>query len=58
MSRGYDDEAMKPLGPRLGLVPRPWWHKWVLLAIFAASAAVVPTLARLLGVSGFSGHVN
>jgi hypothetical protein len=43
LRRGYDDEAMKPLGPRLD-PPRPWWFKWMLLAIFAASAAMVPTL--------------
>ena len=48
MSRGYDDEAMKPLGPRPDAVPRPWWFKWMLLVIFAASAAVMPTLAWLL----------
>jgi hypothetical protein len=30
---------MKPLGPRLE--PRPWWFKWMLLAIFAANVAVV-----------------
>jgi hypothetical protein len=47
MSRAYDDEAMKPLGPRLKS-PRPWWFKWVLLAIFAASAAAVVTLVWLL----------
>lgn len=47
MTRAYDDQAMKPLGPRLE-PPRPWWFKWMLPAIFATSAAVVPTLARLL----------
>jgi hypothetical protein len=36
---------MKPLGPRPA---RPWWFKWMLLAIFAASAAVVPVLAWAL----------
>lgn len=28
--------------------PRPRWFRWVLLAIFAASVDVVPTLAWLL----------
>src|SRR5215475_5428547 len=32
--RAYDEEAIKPLGPRLA---RPWWVKWAALAIFAAS---------------------
>ena len=36
-----------PLGPRVDR-PRPWRIKWVVLAIFAASVAVVPTLAWLL----------
>jgi hypothetical protein len=35
-----------PLDPRLE-PPRPWSFKWM-LAIFAASAAMVPTLAWLL----------
>jgi len=35
VTRAYDDEAMKPLGPRLE-PPPPWWRKWMLLAIFAA----------------------
>ena len=48
MSRGYDDEAMKPLGPRLE-PPRPWWVKWIVLAVFAASVAVVPAVKWLLG---------
>jgi hypothetical protein len=40
------DEALKPLGPRLE-PPRPWWFRWMLLAIFTASVTVVPTLAWL-----------
>jgi hypothetical protein len=47
MTRADDDEAMKPPGPGLE-PPRPWWFKWVLLAVFAASAALVPTLVWLL----------
>jgi hypothetical protein len=43
MSRGYDDEAMKPM-PRIG-PPRPWWHKWMILAAFAVSVAIVPLVA-------------
>jgi hypothetical protein len=52
MSRGYDDEAMKPLGPRPDAVPRRWWFKWMLLAIFAANAAVVSTLVTLAWLLG------
>ena len=47
MTRAYDDEAMKPIGPRLE-PPRPWWAKWVVLALFAASVAIVPALVWLL----------
>ena len=46
MSRGYDEQAIKPM-PRIGPAP-PWWRKWVMLALFAASAAVVPLLVWLL----------
>jgi hypothetical protein len=46
MSRGYDEEAMKPM-PRIG-PPPPWWRKWMVLALFLASAAVVPVVAWLL----------
>jgi hypothetical protein len=42
-----------PLGPRLE-PPRPWWVKWIVLAIFAASVAVVPVLVWLLGLSASS----
>jgi hypothetical protein len=42
---GYEDDAVKPLGPRQE-PPRPWWVKWVMLALFAASGAVVLVLAR------------
>ena len=38
VTRGYDEEAVKPLGPRLE-PPPPWWRKWVVLAVFAASVA-------------------
>jgi hypothetical protein len=48
MTRAYGDEAMKPLAPRLE-PPRPWCFKWLLLAIFAASVAIVPALKGLLG---------
>lgn len=47
MTRAYGDEALKPLGPRLE-PPRPRWVRWVALAIFAASVAVVTALAWLL----------
>jgi hypothetical protein len=47
VTRAYDDEAMKSLGPRLE-PPRPWWFKWMLLAIFAASVAVLPALVWML----------
>ena len=36
MTRAYDEESLKPLGPRQE-PPRPWWVKWLVLAIFAAS---------------------
>ena len=45
MSRGYDEEAMKPM-PRIG-PPRPWWHKWMVLAVFAVSIAIVPVAVWL-----------
>lgn len=48
ITRAYGDEAMKPLAPRLE-PPRPWCFKWLLLAIFAASVAIVPALKWLLG---------
>jgi len=47
VTRAYDDEALKPLGPRLE-PPPPWWRKWIVLTVFAASAAVVSALAWLL----------
>lgn len=40
------DEATKPM-PRLG-PQRPWWHKWMVVAVFAASTAIVPVAAWLL----------
>lgn len=43
MTRAYDDEAMKPLAGRLG-PPPPWWRKWLVLAVFAASVAVIPAI--------------
>jgi hypothetical protein len=46
VTRAYDDEAMKPLGGRLA-PPPPWWRKWLVLAVFAASAAVIPTIVWL-----------
>jgi hypothetical protein len=48
MTRASDDEAMKPLGPRLE-PPRSWWVKWVVLAVFAVSVAVLPMIKWLLG---------
>jgi hypothetical protein len=48
MTRAYGEEAIKPLGQRLE-PPRPWWVKWVVLAIFAASVAAVPALKWVLG---------
>jgi hypothetical protein len=36
MTRAYECQALKPLGPRLE-PPRPWWGKWLVLAVFAAS---------------------
>jgi hypothetical protein len=45
MSRGYDEEAMKPM-PRLE-PRRPWWYRWMILAVFAVSVAIVPLLAWL-----------
>jgi hypothetical protein len=42
-------EVMRPLGPRLE-PSRRWWVKWVVLAIFAASAAVVPVVKWAAGV--------
>jgi len=42
MSRAW----MKPL-PWL-VPPRPWWHRWMILAVFVASVAVVPTMVWLL----------
>jgi hypothetical protein len=47
MSRSYDDEALKPLHPRLE-PPRPRWVKWMALAILAASVAGVTALKWLL----------
>ncbi len=47
MTRAYDYEAMKPLGPRLE-PPPPWWRKWVVLAVFAASVAFDTSVAWLL----------
>ena len=47
MTRADDDEALQPLWPRLE-PPSPWWRKWLALAVFAASVAVVPTIAWLL----------
>jgi hypothetical protein len=44
VTRAYDDEAMKPIGPRLE-PPRSWWVKWVVLAVFAASVAILLALA-------------
>lgn len=38
MTRAYDDEAMKPIGPRLE-PPRSWWVKWVVLAVFTPTPA-------------------
>jgi hypothetical protein len=40
MSRGHDEEAMKPM-PRVG-PRRPWWQKWIVLAVFAVSSAILP----------------
>jgi hypothetical protein len=48
MTRAYDDEALQPLGPRLE-PPPPWWRKWLILAVFLASVAVLPALKWLLG---------
>ena len=47
MTRAYDDEALNPLRPRLE-PPSPRWRKWIVLAVFLASVAFLPTLARLL----------
>jgi hypothetical protein len=47
VTRDDDDEALK-LPSRLE-PPRPWWVKWVVLAVFLASVAVVSALKWLLG---------
>jgi hypothetical protein len=49
MSWAWDDEAMKPLKGRPPPEPRPWWEKWLLLAVAVACLATVPTLKWLLG---------
>ena len=51
MTRAYDEEAMKPLGPRLE-PPPPRWRKWMALAVLLAAAAVLPVLKWLFGASG------
>jgi hypothetical protein len=38
---------VKPLGPHLE-PPPPWWRKWLVLGVFLAGVAFLPTLARLL----------
>jgi hypothetical protein len=49
MTRAYDEEAMKPLGPRLE-PPRPWWVKRVVLAVFTATIRLtLGTLKWLFG---------
>ena len=61
VSRGYDEEATKPLAPRLE-PPPPWWRKWVVvLAVFAAR--VLPWcagagVAAAVGQKVANRHVN
>jgi len=47
MTSAYDDEAIKPLGPRPE-PPRPPWVWWFVLAALAASAGIVPAPVWLL----------